>query len=137
MKRVFSAVNAIDAEQCIAALKAEGVNAVMMGEVLTSAVGALPALTAMNEVWIPDEDWDRALEIIERLPQFTTGRKCPNCGYDLRGLPASRCPECGRPFGWTPPPADERTWKCPTCGEAVEEQFTACWNCESERPPQV
>ena len=23
--------------------------------------------------------------------------KCPGCGYDLRGLPEPRCPECGRP----------------------------------------
>ena len=23
---------------------------------------------------------------------------CKNCGYDLRGLPAARCPECGA--GW-------------------------------------
>ena len=24
--------------------------------------------------------------------------KCQTCGYDLRGLPEPRCPECGRPF---------------------------------------
>ncbi len=32
-----------------------------------------------------------------------------NCGYDLRGLPASttRCPECGRPFD----PADPKTYR--------------------------
>jgi hypothetical protein len=23
---------------------------------------------------------------------------CPGCGYDVRGLPAERCPECGQPF---------------------------------------
>lgn len=23
---------------------------------------------------------------------------CPHCTYDLRGLPAGPCPECGRPF---------------------------------------
>jgi len=27
-----------------------------------------------------------------------TGMNCPSCGYDLRGLPEHRCPECGRPF---------------------------------------
>ncbi|MFG0285749.1 MAG: hypothetical protein ACF8R7_15130 [Phycisphaerales bacterium JB039] len=25
-----------------------------------------------------------------------TGRRCPHCGYDLRGLPTARCPECGK-----------------------------------------
>jgi len=24
--------------------------------------------------------------------------RCLNCGYDLRGLPENRCPECGRAF---------------------------------------
>ena len=24
--------------------------------------------------------------------------KCPGCGYNLRGLAATRCPECSRPF---------------------------------------
>jgi hypothetical protein len=26
--------------------------------------------------------------------------RCPLCGYDLRGLPQPRCPECGRTFEW-------------------------------------
>jgi hypothetical protein len=26
-------------------------------------------------------------------------------------------------------------WICPGCGEAIEGQFTSCWNCGSERPP--
>ncbi|MCG3126562.1 MAG: hypothetical protein CHACPFDD_01409 [Phycisphaerae bacterium] len=134
MKRIFSAVNPLDAEQCTAALQAAGVRAVTVGEVLTSAVGGLPALTPMIEVWVPDEAWEQAREIVEQLPPMSTGRKCPHCGYDLRGLPASRCPECGEPFGWTPPPAESKSWVCAMCGETVEEQFTACWNCGSERP---
>jgi hypothetical protein len=24
--------------------------------------------------------------------------RCPDCGYDLRGLPSGQCPECGRAF---------------------------------------
>lgn len=27
------------------------------------------------------------------------GTLCKTCGYDLRGLPHNRCPECGTPFG--------------------------------------
>lgn len=33
-------------------------------------------------------------------PPLNEGVHCPNCGYDLRGLPAGRCPECG--FGFEP-----------------------------------
>jgi len=25
------------------------------------------------------------------------------------------------------------TWTCPRCGERLEAQFTACWNCGAER----
>jgi hypothetical protein len=24
-------------------------------------------------------------------------------------------------------------WRCPNCGESLEAQFTACWNCGAER----
>jgi hypothetical protein len=26
-------------------------------------------------------------------------------------------------------------WQCPQCREAIEGQFTACWQCGTERPP--
>jgi len=32
--------------------------------------------------------------------------RCLNCGYDLRGLPKNRCPECGRAFD----PSDRSTF---------------------------
>jgi hypothetical protein len=25
-------------------------------------------------------------------------------------------------------------WKCPKCGEMIDPQFTACWNCGTARP---
>src|SRR6478672_11485979 len=33
-----------------------------------------------------------------------------------------------------PAPPQGQPWKCPKCGETVEPQFTACWNCGTERP---
>lgn len=32
------------------------------------------------------------------------------------------------------PGLEEPPWKCPSCGEQVEGQFTECWNCGGERP---
>ncbi len=26
-------------------------------------------------------------------------------------------------------------WICPACGESIEGQFSACWRCGGERPP--
>ena len=34
--------------------------------------------------------------------------RCLDCGYDLHGLPESRCPECGRAFD----PDDSTTFLC-------------------------
>jgi ribosomal protein S27AE len=28
-------------------------------------------------------------------------------------------------------------WTCPKCGEQVEKNFAACWNCEAERPEGI
>ena len=33
-----------------------------------------------------------------------------------------------------PMPGEAGTWDCPGCGEAIEAQFGACWNCQSPRP---
>ena len=33
-----------------------------------------------------------------------------------------------------PVPGEDGTWDCPGCGEAIEAQFGACWNCQSPRP---
>lgn len=40
-----------------------------------------------------------ALDDDAGLPDIATaGLRCPNCGYDLTGLPLHRCPECDRAF---------------------------------------
>jgi rubrerythrin len=31
-------------------------------------------------------------------------------------------------------PAQEREWLCPNCGETIEKEFTACWNCGTDQP---
>lgn len=35
---------------------------------------------------------------LNQLPIPDWNLKCPNCGYNLRGLPEHRCPECGQTF---------------------------------------
>lgn len=36
--------------------------------------------------------------VLLRLPESPPSGVCVGCGYDLRGLPEPRCPECGRAF---------------------------------------
>lgn len=38
----------------------------------------------------PPPDWS----------SVTVEPRCPQCGYNLRGLAETRCPECGREFDW-------------------------------------
>ncbi|MCW8828501.1 MAG: DUF2007 domain-containing protein [Gammaproteobacteria bacterium] len=28
-------------------------------------------------------------------------------------------------------------WRCPACGESIEGQFSACWNCGASRPSEL
>ena len=34
---------------------------------------------------------------VARPPRYSGGMRCQHCGYDLRMIPSTRCPECGRP----------------------------------------
>ncbi len=36
----------------------------------------------------------------------------------------------------TEPVAGAAPWRCPGCGEALEGQFSHCWNCGAERPEE-
>lgn len=49
---------------------------------------AIPFMLLSIAVYVRNTYW----------PVYPEGR-CAVCGYDLRGLPAPRCPECGTPFG--------------------------------------
>ena len=33
-----------------------------------------------------------------------------------------------------PPKSQSVSWKCPKCGEMIDPQFTACWNCGTTLP---
>jgi hypothetical protein len=49
----------------------------------------------------------------------------------LKEEDAARAEEIVR--DWRRGQAQSGTWKCPKCGELVEEQFTSCWKCGAPR----
>jgi len=46
-----------------------------------------------------------------------SGLKCPFCGYNLKSLTSSRCPECGKPFVVSAPETAEKKTVMRSLGE--------------------
>src|SRR5688572_5937357 len=103
MKQLHAARHAVEAHLIRGFLVSHGVDAIVRGEYLTSGWGELP--TDVCSVWIADDA--QFAEADALLKAF------------LRGTYA-------REFGG-------QTWKCESCGEMLEGQFTECWNCGATR----
>jgi predicted RNA-binding Zn-ribbon protein involved in translation (DUF1610 family) len=132
MIKVYSARDPAEAHLVAAVLKEHGIAAMVQGESLWSARGALPlGPDSAPSVWVADDgDAERARHLIATECGPPNPTHCQNCGYDLQGLPEPRCPECGQSFTRVEagPP-----WTCPHCGEQCEGQFAQCWKCGRER----
>lgn len=130
MIKVLSARDPAHAHIVKALLEERGVPAIVQGEALPLAVGH----DTTASVWVVRQaDAERAAHVIATEVGQPNPTHCENCGYNLWGLPEPRCPECGQPFTRLEAgPA----WTCPHCREQCEGQFTQCWNCNRDRPPQ-
>jgi hypothetical protein len=108
MKQVYVARDPNDAHLLKGLLENEGVQAQVQGEWLFSVRGEVPMTSdTLPSVWIvEDSDLDRATEIV------TAFSRKPD-EEELQG----------------------ESWQCSECGEQVEPQFTACWNCGAENKP--
>jgi len=87
------------------ALEADGVTAFVQGEQLFGLQGEVPAGPALElRVCIVDDE------------------QLPKAGRVVRDWLAARIR-----------PRDGEPWRCASCGEQHEPQFTACWRCGAER----
>lgn len=101
MKRVFASQDRAALAIVHGMLADEGIETTIQNENTSAVSGEVPFMLALPEVWVlRDEDEAPARVIVERF----------HSGEALDQKPS-------------------QPWKCPHCGEMIEGQFTACWNC--------
>ena len=103
MKQLHAARHAVEAHLIRGFLASHGIPAEVRGEYLTSGWGELP--TDVCSVWIANDSQLGEAEALLRA--FLQG-------------------SYARQFGG-------EAWKCESCGETLEGQFTECWNCGDSR----
>ena len=112
MRHVYTGRDEMDAHFVKNLLQQEGIEAVVTGENLVNAIGTLPLSDkSLPGVYVNEADEERAMLIVRDYEQVDR----VNAEDAVEDAP--------RP-----------TWKCANCGEAVEEQFSECWNCGHARP---
>ena len=111
MKQIYVASNEMEAHFVQSLLEREGIESDIQGEALEGAWANLPiSETTLPSIWVEDEDVAAAQAIVAE--------------YSRREHSGAKAD----------PEAPHPTWKCPKCGEEVEEQFDECWNCGTEKP---
>jgi len=106
MKRIYIAMNPVDAHLLKGVLESEDIKAVVQGEYLWSARGRVPITPDTSpSVWVVDNiDYERAMEVVK----------------EFQSLERISGPE-------------DEDWKCTNCKETNEGQFTECWHCGTPR----
>lgn len=101
--KLYTGRDSLDAHHLHHYLQTNGISSTVMGETLSVARGDLP-MTAetLPAVWVHKEDAPRAMELANAY--INTPK------HDDPEVVAKR-------------------WNCPDCGELIEGQFEACWNC--------
>ena len=106
MTEVFVAKHPTEAHLVAEFLNAQGIPTEVRGEALFGVRGDVPPSAAtLPTVWVADE---RAAEARQALASAS-------------GDPANTAGSAGG-------------WRCTACGESVEPQFAACWNCGAPAP---
>ncbi len=103
MKPLYAARHTTEAHLIRGHLESHGISTIVRGEYLAGGIGELPA--DLCKVWVVDDD--ELARADELLRQFLGG--------EAENKPANAC------------------WRCAQCGEQLEGQFTACWNCGNAR----
>ena len=110
LKKIYEADGAGDAHVLRGLLEVEGIDAVIRGDDMVPLQGgSFLQLETRSSVWVLDDDADRYARAVEIADEYAAREQEParaGAGDD---------------------------WRCRSCGETVEAQFTACWSCGAER----
>lgn len=105
MKQVFVARHPTEAHFVKGLLEANDIAAEVHGESLFGARGEAPVTPdTLPSVWVLDEG--DAAQALTLLAEYGRERAAP----------------------------EQPAWRCASCGEQVESQFTECWRCGAGRP---
>ena len=85
-------------------LESRGIEAIVRGEHAAAVMGGGSGFDAWVELWVVDEG---RVEEANRIVQDVMDEE---------------------------PSAEGGSWTCSRCGNEVEPQFGACWNCGADRP---
>ena len=98
MIRVYTAQTLAMVSTIRDALEADGIPCVLRNEFLSAGRGELPPIETWPEVWVADEDEERARRLLaEPAEPGGAGKswRCSNCGEEVEGVFAE-CWSCGR-----------------------------------------
>ena len=105
VRKVFVAQHPTEAHLLKGLLESQGIAAEVRGEALFSVRGEVPATPdTLPSVWVMDET--QVARALEFVAEYERGTASTS----------------------------EHPWRCPNCGETLDPQFTACWQCGTARP---
>lgn len=106
MIKVYTAEHPTEAYMVKGILEADGIECTVLGDILFAARGEVPLTPeTAPSVWITDERrYARAREIVRGYEEANRRKRQASA-----------------------------SWRCSTCGEHHEEQFSHCWRCGHPR----
>ena len=105
MKVFYASLKAHEIHHLKNLLQSAGIRCRLRNEGLSTLAGEVPFTECAMQIWLENESDRGHANLILR---------------EMTGRSASAA-------------ATERTWICARCGEHLEAQFTACWNCGIEK----
>ncbi len=104
LKRIYTADGPGDAHVLRGLLEVEGIQAVVRGDGMVPLQSGSPfTIETRPSVWVLADASERYARAVAIAEEYAAKKRADTAAGEL--------------------------WRCPSCGETVEAQFAACWNC--------